>query len=72
MSKFVSNTLNQLKVLILLSIAVLITHYAAIGDKLNWHNAVIGMAIIAAIAVIKNRRFFIFSFVFVIIRLYRI
>ena len=53
MSKFVSNTLNQLKVLILLSIAVLITHYAAIGDKLNWNNAVIGMIIIVAISLVS-------------------
>ena len=31
----VAKTLNQLKVLVLLSAAVLITHYAAIGQKLN-------------------------------------
>lgn len=49
----VAKTLNQLKILVLLSAAVLITHYASIGQKLNIANAVIGMVIIVAISVVS-------------------
>ncbi|EFB90407.1 hypothetical protein HMPREF7215_0240 [Pyramidobacter piscolens W5455] len=49
----VAKTLNQLKVLVLLSAAVLITHYAAIGQKLNLVNAIIGMIIIVAISIVS-------------------
>ena len=49
----IERTLNQLKVLVLLSAAVLITHYAALGDKLDLNSAVIGMAIIVAISVVS-------------------
>ena len=49
----VAKTLNQLKILVLLSAAVLITHDASIGQKLNIANAVIGMVIIVAISVVS-------------------
>ncbi|MGI6076039.1 MAG: hypothetical protein ACOYD9_06720 [Pyramidobacter sp.] len=49
----VAKTLNQLKILVLLSAAVLITHYASIGQELNIANAVIGMVIIVAISIVS-------------------